>query len=156
MIILALRARVRYFILGDHEKARQFLVKYQDRVLYATDYTLKPGDDTSATRALRQTEDQDWKFFASSEPIQFRGKPYQGSGLPYSVARKIFHDNAVRWLPGIVRHSGCMPARNPATNRSSPPAASTGGSVLVRSTDDRLPVATISMYKPKPFTRSKN
>ena len=38
-------ARVRYFTLGDHEKARQFLVKYQDRVLYATDYTLKPRDD---------------------------------------------------------------------------------------------------------------
>lgn len=95
-------ARVRYFILGDHEKARQFLVKYQDRVLYATDYTLKPGDDGEAAKVLRQTQDQDWRFFTTDDTIQFRGKPYHGLALPENVARKIFHDNAVHWLAGIA------------------------------------------------------
>jgi len=95
-------ARVRYFILGDHEEARQFLLKYQDRVLYATDFTLRPGDDAATAKALRQSHDQDWKFFATGETIQFRDKPYPGLGLPESVVRKIFHENARRWLPGIV------------------------------------------------------
>jgi predicted TIM-barrel fold metal-dependent hydrolase len=95
-------ARIRYFILGGHEQARQFLLKYQDRVLYATDHTHKPGNDAEATKAYRQTQDQDWKFFATGETIQFRGKPYPGLGLPASVAKKIFHDNARHWLPGIA------------------------------------------------------
>ena len=81
-------ARVRYFIQGDHEKARQFLVKYQDRVLYATDYTLKPGDDGEAAKVLRQTQDQDWRFFTTDDTIQFRGKPYHGLALPENVARR--------------------------------------------------------------------
>jgi predicted TIM-barrel fold metal-dependent hydrolase len=94
--------RVRYFILGDHEAARQFLLKYQDRVLYATDFTLRPGNDAETAEKLRQQHDLDWKFFSTTETIQFRGKSYQGLGLPASVARKVFHDNARRWLPGIA------------------------------------------------------
>jgi hypothetical protein len=94
--------RVRYFILGDHEEARQFLTKYQDRVLYATDFTLGRGNDAEAAKYLRRTQDEDWKFFATSGTIQYDGKPYPGLGLPESVARKIFHDNARRWLPGIA------------------------------------------------------
>jgi hypothetical protein len=95
-------ARVRYFILGDHDKAREFLIRYQDRVLYATDSTLRT-DDAEFTSRLRLTHEQDWKFFATRETIQFRGKPYQGLGLPEAVVRKLFHGNAQRWLPGIVK-----------------------------------------------------
>lgn len=95
-------ARVRYFILGDHDKAREFLIRYQDRVLYATDSTLRAGDAEFAGR-LRQVHEQDWKFFATRETIQFRGKPYQGLGLPEAVVRKLFHGNAQRWLPDIVK-----------------------------------------------------
>ena len=34
-------ARVRYFARGDREQVRQFLNHYQDRILYATDYSLR-------------------------------------------------------------------------------------------------------------------
>jgi hypothetical protein len=30
------------------------------------------------------------------------GRIYQGISLPPPVLRTIFHDNAVRWLPGVL------------------------------------------------------
>ena len=95
-------ARVRYFVRGDHEQARRFLIKYQDRVLYATDFTLAPADDAGGARELQETHDRDWKFFAGRETLQYRNNQVPGLGLPESVVHKIFRDNAVRWLPGIA------------------------------------------------------
>jgi predicted TIM-barrel fold metal-dependent hydrolase len=95
-------ARVRYFVRGDHEQARQFLMKYQDRVLYATDFVLAPGDDASGAEELRETHDRDWKFFAGKDMLTYRNNQVPGLGLPDKVVRKIFRENAVRWLPGIV------------------------------------------------------
>ena len=95
-------ARVRYFVRGDHEQARQFLMKYQDRVIYATDFTLEPGDDGKAAQELEQTHDRDWNFFATRGTLTFRGGEARGLGLPEPVVRKIFRENAVRWLPGIT------------------------------------------------------
>jgi len=95
-------ARVRYLVRGNHDQARQFLVKYQDRVLYGTDFTLGPGEDAEAARQLQQTHDWDWRFFATRESLTFRDRQVRGLGLPDRAVRKIFHDNAVRWLPGIT------------------------------------------------------
>lgn len=96
-------ARVRYFVRGDHEQARQFLTKYQDRVLYATDFVLESGDDAKAAQHLQQTHEWDWKFFATQDTLTFRDRQTQGLGLPEPVVRKIFRENAVRWLPGITK-----------------------------------------------------
>ena len=94
-------ARVRYFV-RDRDKARQFLMKYQDRVLYATDFVLEPGQDESGAEELRTTHERDWKFFASAQELTYRNRQVQGLGLPENIVRKIFRDNAVRWLPGIT------------------------------------------------------
>jgi predicted TIM-barrel fold metal-dependent hydrolase len=95
-------ARVRYFVRGDHEQARQFLMKYQDRVLYATDFVLAPGDDAGAAQQLQETHDRDWKVFATKDTLTYRNNQVAGLGLPENVVHKIFRDNAVRWLPGIA------------------------------------------------------
>ncbi len=95
-------ARVRYFAAGDHEKARDFLMKYQDRVLYGTDFTLAPGADAKAAEQLRQTHQWDWNFFSTRTAQKFRDRQVQGLGLPESVVQKIFRDNAVHWIPGIT------------------------------------------------------
>ena len=98
-----LAARVRYLVRGDHERAREFLLKYQDRVLYVTDFTLDSGDDARAAASLQRTHDQDWNFFATANAIQYRDRTYTGLNLPEGVVRKIFHGNAVRWFPGLIR-----------------------------------------------------
>jgi hypothetical protein len=96
-------ARVRYFVRGDHEKARAFLMKYQDRVVYGTDFTLESGgDDAKAAERLSQTHQTDWNFFATKSALKYRDAQIEGLGLPTEVVQKIFRENALRWLPGMT------------------------------------------------------
>jgi predicted TIM-barrel fold metal-dependent hydrolase len=96
-------ARIPYFILQPREKVRAFLIKYQDRILYATDLVVMPQDNTE--KALQQwtsTYERDWKFFATDQTVEYKGHNARGLRLPESVLRKLYHDNAIRWIPGIV------------------------------------------------------
>ena len=96
-------ARVPYFMLQRRDKVRAFLIRYQDRILYATDLVVMPKDDTEKALAeWSNSYERDWKFFATNQDIEYRGHRYQGLALPGPVLRKIFHDNAVHWLPGIM------------------------------------------------------
>jgi predicted TIM-barrel fold metal-dependent hydrolase len=82
---------------------RAFLIKYQDRILYATDLVVLPKGDTDKVLAeWNNTYERDWKFFATVQTVEYKGHRYQGLALPELVLRKIFHDNAVHWLPGIM------------------------------------------------------
>jgi len=95
-------ARVPYLMLQPRDKVRAFLLKYQDRVLYATDLVVFPRSKTEDTLAeFRQTYARDWKFFSTDQTVQYMGHTYHGLGLPPDVLRKLFHDNAVRWFPGV-------------------------------------------------------
>jgi len=96
-------ARVPYFMLQPRDKVRAFLIKYQDRILYATDLVTMPKDDTAKALAnWNSTYERDWKFFATDQTVEYKGHGYRGLALPGPVLVKIFHDNAVRWLPGIM------------------------------------------------------
>jgi predicted TIM-barrel fold metal-dependent hydrolase len=95
-------ARVRYFARGDRVRVREFLTKYQDRILYATDFSLREGDPAAAGRSLRATHDRDWEFFSGNDMMEYNGKPTRGLALDGTVLRKIFRENAIRWLPGIA------------------------------------------------------
>ncbi len=94
-------ARVRYFARGDRDQVRQFLTRYQDRVLYATDFSFRNGDPNAAARSLQTTHDRDWDFFSRGDMMDYAGRPTRGLALPDDVLRKIFRDNARRWLPGL-------------------------------------------------------
>jgi predicted TIM-barrel fold metal-dependent hydrolase len=95
-------ARIPYFMMQPREKVRAFLLKYQDRVLYATDLVVLPRSKTEDTLAeFRNTYARDWKFFSTDQSVDYRGHSYQGLALPQPVLRKLFHDNAVRWFPGL-------------------------------------------------------
>jgi hypothetical protein len=95
-------ARVRYFVNGDHEQARQFLIKYQDRILYSTDFTLQAGSDKQGAQELQNMHQRDWKFLATRDTLTYGTHQVHGIGLPEPVIHKIFRDNAIRWLPGII------------------------------------------------------
>ena len=99
----AFTARVPYFMMQPREKVRAFLIKYQDRVLYATDLEVQPTTNTeNALKEWNDTYRRDWIFFSSDRPVEYLGHTYKGLSLPAPVLRKIFHDNAVLWLPGIM------------------------------------------------------
>jgi predicted TIM-barrel fold metal-dependent hydrolase len=102
-------ARVPYLMFQPREKVRSFLIKYQDRVLYGTDIEILPGSHVEASlNQLKNTYARDWKYFATDEILEYQGKEIQGLGLPPSVLRKLYHDNAVRWFPEM-RKGGRSP-----------------------------------------------
>jgi hypothetical protein len=95
-------ARMDYLMLTPTEKVRAFLIKYQDRVLYGTDLDLLP-DATfpDVLKDWQSTYARDWKFLATGETFNVEGKPVHGLNLPRPVLEKIFHSNAIRWIPGL-------------------------------------------------------
>jgi len=97
-----LAARIRYFAAGDRDKARAFLTKYQDRVLYGTDFTLPAGgDDQKAWTSLAAQHDRDWQYLSSAETLTYNRREVRGLALPAEVLEKVFRKNALRWFPGI-------------------------------------------------------
>lgn len=96
-------ARIPYFMLQPRDKVRAFLLKYQDRVLYATDLVVSSQAKTEdLLKEFRSTYARDWKYFSTDESIEYMGHTYQGLALPRPVMRKLFHGNAVQWFPGLV------------------------------------------------------
>jgi predicted TIM-barrel fold metal-dependent hydrolase len=91
-------SRVRILARQDREEVRQFMLKYSDRVIYATDYQPGGGNDEGAARSFLSTHDQEWNFFASSDLLKFRDREVRGLALPAPVLRRIFRENAVRWF----------------------------------------------------------
>jgi predicted TIM-barrel fold metal-dependent hydrolase len=97
-------ARVRYLTEQPRAKVRAFLIKYQDRVVYGTDLSLFPTADVQQTlKYWETTYIQDWKFFATDDTVDYAGKTVRGLNLPQPVLRKLFRENAARWIPGIVK-----------------------------------------------------
>jgi predicted TIM-barrel fold metal-dependent hydrolase len=96
-------ARIPYFMLQPRAKVRAFLIKYQDRVLYGTDVSVDAGTNVAeAVKAARDDYLRDWKYFATDESVEYHGRKVRGLALPQSTLRKLYHDNAVRWIPGIL------------------------------------------------------
>ena len=95
-------ARMEYLMIQPRDKVRDFLIKYQDRVVYGTDLEFLNDESTAdALKEWQQTYARDWKFFATDKMLPYRGRQIRGLKLPEPVLHHIFHDNAVRWIPGI-------------------------------------------------------
>lgn len=98
-----LAARVRYFVSGDHNKASEFLIKYQDRIVYGSDFRFREGDDQQAWKSVDAQHERDWQFLSRRGSVAYGGQETIGLGLPERVLRKIFYENPQRWLPGVTR-----------------------------------------------------
>jgi predicted TIM-barrel fold metal-dependent hydrolase len=95
-------ARMEYLMMAPPEKVRTFLIKYQDRVLYGTDLDLLASADVKESlKEWESTYARDWKFLATDETFQSEGRTVHGLKLPQAVLKKIFHDNAIHWIPGL-------------------------------------------------------
>lgn len=96
-------ARVRRLIFEPRDKVRAFFVKYQDRIVYGTDLHLYAGtSDPAAIQAWEKQYALDWRYFSTGDTFEYQGHTAKGLRLPRAVLKKLYHDNAVRWLPGIV------------------------------------------------------
>jgi predicted TIM-barrel fold metal-dependent hydrolase len=86
---------------------REFLLKYQDRVLFGTDGSGNSNPDTFWNPHFRYLETYDEYF---EHPAQIRlpgGSPghgrwnISGVSLPDEVLRKIYYENALKYLPTL-------------------------------------------------------
>ena len=99
-------ARMEYLMIEPREKVRNFLIKYQDRVLYGTDLEFLSDETTAeALKDWQETYARDWKFLATDQTLDFKGHKIEGLNLPAPVLHRIFHENAVHWIPGIAPSS---------------------------------------------------
>jgi predicted TIM-barrel fold metal-dependent hydrolase len=89
------------------QKVHDFMIKYQDRLIYATDQSvLKEGLEPKISESIHHTRQLDWKFFTSYDEMSVRSfsGTFKGLKLPKQVIDKIYHTNAEKWFPGI--HKG--------------------------------------------------
>jgi len=96
-------ARMPYLVMKSRPVIIVFIEKYQDRLIYATDNEFPA--DAKAEDAVRDWENTyafDWRFFATNDTLEYHGHKVQGLALPAPILRKLYHDNAMKWFPGIL------------------------------------------------------
>ncbi len=95
-------ARVMSLVIQPREKVRSFILKYQDRIVYGTDLGFAAGkSEQTAVQDWEKRYGLDWRFFATDDKFTYQGHPAEGLKLPRAVLKKLYHDNAVHWIPGI-------------------------------------------------------
>lgn len=86
----------------DRKKVRDFFIKYQDRILYATDFI---EDNTTVSSELEEYMMEvwlnDWKYFNTDEMVSVPqlDTPVLGLALPKEVIDKLYRLNAERIFP---------------------------------------------------------
>jgi predicted TIM-barrel fold metal-dependent hydrolase len=94
-------ARVLSFIIQPRDKVQAFILKNQNRILYGTDLGFRSGSDQTATGEWETQYALDWRYFATDDTFEYHGHKVKGLNLPRPVLKKVYHDNAVHWIPGI-------------------------------------------------------
>jgi len=86
----------------DWERVRQFLIKYQDRILYGTDLTMsKDTDPREFFERAHAKWTRDWRYLNTEESMSVPelDEAVKGLALPKQVVEKIYRLNALRTFP---------------------------------------------------------
>lgn len=90
----------------EWQKVHDFLIKYQDRLIYATDEGVNSKKDPhEVAKAAHENWLRHWRFFTSGDTMKVPKveKEFRGMKLPRSVVDKIYLQNAEKWFPTIAR-----------------------------------------------------
>lgn len=89
----------------DTEKVRAFFEKYQDRIMFGSDYgNSTPQDamtkDELNTEQLNLEKNYDvlWRYLSGTDSLVVRGQKTLGLGLPSGVLSKVYFENTVKFL----------------------------------------------------------
>lgn len=97
--ISARTCHLQYQSARDREKVRDFIIKYQDRLLYGTDVGYHGTNAEAFTKDLHERWLAEWNYFTSDDQMtapEFRGE-FQGLKLPKKVVNKLYNENAIKW-----------------------------------------------------------
>ena len=96
-------ARVETLTREPRDQVRAFFLKYQDRILYGSDFPFDTQGQHKGTTAASWEKQYllEWRYFSTDDTFDYHGQQVEGLDLPLPVLEKLYHDNAVRWIPGI-------------------------------------------------------
>ena len=96
-------SHVQYQSQSDYDRVRNFFIKYQDRILYGTDFQqLEDSDPDELRKTMNERWLLDWKYLNTEDEMtvpELDGSLI-GLGLPKAVVDKIYRINAERIFPG--------------------------------------------------------
>lgn len=90
----------------DRDRVIAFLTKYQDRIIYGTDFTMQPDSIPRTTHArARQRWLADWRYFNTDAEMKVPelDDSVRGIALPKRIVEKIYRLNAQRVFPTAWR-----------------------------------------------------
>lgn len=99
--LAARMGQVFYQTIEHRKEVRDFFIKYQDRILYATDWIDRGDNDVDKMhRGIHERWLLDWQFFVTDDTMSsdLVNEEFKGLKLPKEVVDKIFSKNARKWL----------------------------------------------------------
>ncbi|RYG44980.1 MAG: hydrolase [Chitinophagaceae bacterium] len=99
-------SHLQYQAVTNWQKVHDFIIKYQDRLVYATDEGVSSKKDpVEVAKLAHENWLRHWKFFTSGEKMKVPKveKEFNGMKLSKEVVDKIYLHNAEKWLPTIVQ-----------------------------------------------------
>lgn len=97
-------SHLQYQAVDEYEKVRDFFIRYQNRILYATDITVDDSISPETVQAnAYATWINHWRFFVSDEMMEAPEVPgkFRALHLPKQVIDKIYTTNIKKWYPMI-------------------------------------------------------
>jgi len=92
----------------DRLDVRDFFIRYQDRIVYATDLVVRDDPHQMDDRQLQDTLDmmtmflaRERTFYETEDELKYDGKVGRGIALPEDVLHKLYYANALKWYPGV-------------------------------------------------------
>lgn len=95
-----------YQAVTNWQKVHDFFIKYQDRLIYATDEGVRANSNpVEVSKLAHENWLRHWKFFTSGEKMKVPKveKEFNGLKLPKEIVDKIYLKNAEKWLPPITK-----------------------------------------------------
>lgn len=93
-------SHLQYQSLADWQRVRDFMIQYQDRIMYGTDLHVTEEQGPSNVKSnAHQTWSRDWQYLVTQDSMEnnlVNGK-FKGLGLPQAVVDKIYFENANEW-----------------------------------------------------------
>lgn len=87
------------------QKVHDFMIKYQDRLIYATDHGVEPESNfAEVNKEVHDVRVSDWNFFVTEEEMKVPdfNEKFKGLKLPKQVIDKIYRTNAEKWFPALI------------------------------------------------------
>jgi len=98
-------AHIQYQSIANLERVRNFIIKYQDRILYGTDITINSAESNPEARvqALFERWESNWIYLATDSVQKIRNISGDVTGLklPKKIIDKIYNENAERFFNAL-------------------------------------------------------